>query len=360
MIKNDTLDNLHADMRRANMAPTWKYISEFVSKEPNVMYRPWLWRWNDVIPLLMRAGDLITPERGAERRSMEHHNPDLPGSFSASHTIATAFQLVQAGEHAPAHRHMAGAIRFAAQSKGGEVFTRVEGEPLRMEQNDLVLTPTWTWHEHENRTEHDIIWLDALDFPLVNLMRTSIFEPGETRNCDDRPTDFSERRLSNFRPLGWGGYPNLHSVLRYPWEDMSNALTAERGATGCPYEGIIMEYVNPANSGPTLPTMTCRAQLLLSGQHLKARRSTTSTVCYVISGTGTTIINGQTFDWGPGDVFVVPTWAWCEHRCGDEDAFLFSISDRPAIEALGMYREQPLDETHGHQAITGAFEPMAV
>lgn len=355
MIENDTLDHLHEDMRAANMAPTWKYISEFVSKEPNVTYRPWLWRWDDVFPLLMRAGDLITPERGAERRSMEHHNPDLPGSFSASHTIATAFQLVRAGEHAPAHRHVAGAIRFAAKSKGGEVYTRVEGEPLRMEENDLVLTPSWAWHEHENRTEDDIIWLDALDFPIVNLMRTSIFEPGESRNCADRPADFSERRLSNFRPYGWGVYPNSHSVLRYPWEDMRAALLAECDNAGCPFEGVIMEYVNPANSGPTLPTMTCRAQLLRANEHTKARRSTTSTVSYVISGTGTTIINGTAFKWGPGDVFVCPTWAWTEHRCGADDAFLFSISDRPTIDALGMYREQPLEEGGGHQEVTGAF-----
>ena len=67
MLKNDSLDQLHVDMADANMAPTWKYISDFVSREPRETYRPWLWRWDNVIPLLMRAGDLITPDRGAER-----------------------------------------------------------------------------------------------------------------------------------------------------------------------------------------------------------------------------------------------------------------------------------------------------
>ncbi|MEC9268319.1 MAG: cupin domain-containing protein [Pseudomonadota bacterium] len=356
MLKNDSLDLLHEDMRAANMAPTWKYISDFVTKEPRTSYRPWLWRWNDVIPLLMRAGDLITPERGAERRSMEHHNPDLPGSYSASHTIATAFQLVRAGERAPAHRHMAGAIRFAAKSRGGAVYTRVEGEPLRMEENDLVLTPSWTWHEHENETEHDIVWLDALDFPLVNLMQASLFEPGEAGNCPPRPGDFSERRLGLFRPSGWGDYPDTHPVLRYPWADMRAALLAERDSEGSPYDGIILEYVNPTNSGPTLPTMTCHAQLLRAGEDTLAHRMTTSTVVYVISGVGTTVINGIQFDWSPGDVFVIPTWAWHEHRCGAEDAFLFSITDRPALAALGMVREQPFEANGGRQTVTGTFD----
>ena len=60
------LEALHAELAAANMAPTWKYVSEFVSRQPRTSYRPWLWKWHDVIPLLMRAGDLITPERGLE------------------------------------------------------------------------------------------------------------------------------------------------------------------------------------------------------------------------------------------------------------------------------------------------------
>jgi gentisate 1,2-dioxygenase len=116
---NDSLDLLHADLAAAHMAPTWVHVSEFVAAEPRVSYRPWLWHWDDVIPLLERAGDLITPDRGAERRSMEHVNPDLRLQFATSHSIATALQLVRAGERAPAHRHAAAAVRFAARSRGG-------------------------------------------------------------------------------------------------------------------------------------------------------------------------------------------------------------------------------------------------
>ena len=211
---HQALEALHQDMAAANMAPTWKYVSDFVAKEPRVGFRPWLWRWDDVLPLLMRAGDLITPERGAERRSMEHVNPDLKSAYSTSHTIATAFQLVRAGEQAPAHRHAAAAIRFAARSQGGSVYTRVQGERLLMSEFDLLLTPAGTWHEHANETEHDIVWLDALDFPLVNLLQASVFEPGDGATSAHKPDDFSRQHLGLYRPVGWSPYPESHPIMR--------------------------------------------------------------------------------------------------------------------------------------------------
>lgn len=352
------LEALHVDMRRANMAPTWKYVSDFVAKEPRVGFRPWLWRWGDVLPLLMRAGDLITPERGAERRSMEHVNPDLKSAYCTSHTIATAFQLVRAGEQAPAHRHAAAAIRFAARSQGGCVYTRVQGERLMMQEFDLLLTPAGTWHEHANETEHDIVWLDALDFPLVNLLQASVFQPGDGETCEHKPDDFSRQHLGLYRPVGWSAYPEGHPVMRYPWVEMKAALDAAvtAGASGCAFDGIVMAYVNPVNSGPTLPTLSCCAQLLRPQEHTEAHRATSSTVYFVISGTGATVINGAIYRWGPGDVFVVPNWTWHEHLNGEGASYLFSITDEPVMKSLGMYREQAHASGGSHQAITGEFD----
>jgi len=352
------LEALHADLARANMAPTWKYVADFVAKEPRVGFRPWLWRWDDVLPLLMRAGDLITPERGAERRSMEHVNPDLKSAYSTSHTIATAVQLVRAGERAPAHRHAAAAIRFAARSQGGAVYTRVQGERLMMEPFDLLLTPAGTWHEHANETEHDIVWLDALDFPLVNLLQSSVFEPGDGETCEPKVDDYSRQQLGLYRPVGWSAYPESHPIMRYPWVEMKAALdaAAASGATGSPFDGIIMGYTNPVNSGPTLPTLSCRAQLLRSQEHTQAHRATSSTVYFVIEGQGSTVIDGAHYRWGPGDVFVVPNWAWHEHINGEGDAYLFSITDEPVMRTLGLYREQAHTASGPHQAVTGEFD----
>jgi len=54
---------------------------------------------------------------------------------------------------------------------------------------------------------------------------------------------------------------------------------------------------------------------------------------------------------------VVPTWAWHEHgSAAGQEAVLFSVQDRPAMEALGLYREQAYEEHDGRQPVTSVFE----
>ena len=77
------------------------------------------------------------------------------------------------------------------------------------------------------------------------------------------------------------------------------------------------------------------------GEKLKARRVTGSSVFHVVRGNGRTVIDGKPFDWSKGDIIALPSWAQHAHEnTGGEDAILFSISDRPVIEALGFYREE--------------------
>jgi gentisate 1,2-dioxygenase len=70
----------------------------------------------------------------------------------------------------------------------------------------------------------------------------------------------------------------------------------------------------------------------------------------VVEGHGRAIVTSDaapsasthTFDFGPRDHFVVPSWARLVLEA-DDDAILFSFSDRPAQQALGLWREQRLD-----------------
>ena len=354
---DSALDQLHGELADAYVIPTWIFAPQIVGQQPAVGYRPYLWKWQRMHELLMRAGELITPERGAERRSIDHVNPDLVAHNSTSHTLATAFQLVKPGETAPAHRHAAGAIRFTVKSAGGDVYTTVQGEKLVMDQFDLVLTPKWMWHEHENRTDHDIIWLDALDYPFVNLMRASFFEPhSEDRRNATKPTGYTNDRVGLVRPAGWESYPEEVPLVRYTWSETSAAIEKMRGEAGSPVDGVIMEYVNPFTSGPTLPTMSCRVQLLRPDEHTSCHRETASTIYYVMRGAGFSVVDGVKFAWGAGDVLVVPPWAWHEHATTDGDAFLFSITDKPILDTFGYYREESAASGREHQEITSDFD----
>ena len=70
-------------------------------------------------------------------------------------------------------------------------------------------------------------------------------------------------------------------------------------------------------------------------------RSTDGTVHVCLEGEGEAEIAGQTWRFAENDVFVVPSWHALRLRAG-RDALLFSYSDRPVQQALGLWREQRL------------------
>jgi gentisate 1,2-dioxygenase len=43
-------------------------------------------------------------------------------------------------------------------------------------------------------------------------------------------------------------------------------------------------------------------------------------------------------EWGPKDIFVAPSWKPVVHEA-DADSVLFSFSDRPVHEKLGVWRD---------------------
>jgi gentisate 1,2-dioxygenase len=46
-------------------------------------------------------------------------------------------------------------------------------------------------------------------------------------------------------------------------------------------------------------------------------------------------------EWNQGDCFAVPSWEWHRHENPLQDeAILFSITDRPLKESLGFYWEE--------------------
>jgi len=106
-----------------------------------------------------------------------------------------------------------------------------------------------------------------------------------------------------------------------------------------PVHGIKMQYVNPATGGYPMPTIAAFLQLLPRGFETTSSRSTDATIVCVAEGRGTSRVGDQIFTWGPRDVFVMPSWAPVAHTA-DEEAVLFSFSDRPAQKSLGLWREQ--------------------
>jgi gentisate 1,2-dioxygenase len=137
--------------------------------------------------------------------------------------------------------------------------------------------------------------------------------------------------------------PLFSPLMLYSWEQTREALHDLRNHDGSPYDGICLEYTHAQTGGPVLPTMSCRVQMIRKGEKTKAKRVTGSSVFHVVQGRGRSVINGTAFDWQKGDIIALPSWAQHDFaNAGGEEAILFSISDRPVIEALGLYREELL------------------
>ena len=131
------------------------------------------------------------------------------------------------------------------------------------------------------------------------------------------------------------------------------ALEQAAGLPADPFDDVVLEYRNPVNGGPAMTTMGMRLQKLRAGAHTRARRHTGSKLYYVVRGRGTTVVDGQAYEWNAGDFLAVRPWAWHEHLNGSaQDAVLFQVNDIPAMAALGYYAEEEFADNGGHQTLT--------
>jgi len=307
--------------------------------DPKTRVKPHLWKWHDIYDSLVQAKDKISVASGSvERRVIRLVNPGMAESEMTSHTILLSFQLIQPGEVAPAHRHTMSAFRFILQGHGA--YTNVDGNKMVMQDGDLILTPGGCWHEHAHEGDENMVWIDGLDVPFVQALQQISFDPYKGRLPVKEAIDPALFHGMT-RPVGatTGETPQ---VLHYHWRDTYPALQKLARTTGNPYDGAALEYVNPANGGPTLPTMSCRVQMLRPSEKTKSHRHTSTSIYHAFRGSGTTLINGEPFHWQKGDTFIVPLWSWHEHvnASSSDDAILFSMHDEPILKAFGLYREE--------------------
>jgi gentisate 1,2-dioxygenase len=330
--------DLYRRLDQKSTAPLWEVLSKLVPPEPQPATVPYVWRFDEMRPLLHEAAGLITPKE-AERRVLVLENPGLRGASQITQSLYAGLQMILPGEVAPSHRHAASALRFVIEGEGA--YTAVDGERTTMRPGDFILTPSWTFHDHGNPGSVPVVWLDGLDVPIVNLFDTSFSEhhPEETQPVAREEGDALARYGANLLPLEYQS-PRLSApIFNYPYERSRQALERLRGAGDWhPAHGLKLQYTNPATGGYPMPTIGAFLQLLPSGFNGTAYRATDATVYCVVEGRGSSRIGETTLTWGPHDVFVVPSWAPVAHSAQDE-AVLFSFSDRPAQKALGLWRE---------------------
>lgn len=320
-----------------NMGPLWEVFKQRFPPQPAPQMVPALWRYDEMRPLLLEAGRLLTPEE-AERRVLVLENPALRGTTQITNSLYAGLQLLLPGETAPCHRHVASALRFVIEGTGA--YTAVNGERTTMHPGDFILTPSWSWHDHGNPADEATIWLDGLDMPLVNLMDTAFGERPPAPPDDVPEGDSFARYGSTLLPADFVPARPSSPLFAYPYTRSRETLDrVHRHGPLHESHGVKMRFANPATGGYPMPTMAAFLQLLPAGFHGVAYRQTDATVYCVVEGRGRTRVGDTTLTWAEHDIFVTPSWVPVSHEAFGE-AVLFSMSDRPAQQALGLWREE--------------------
>lgn len=306
-----SLEQLYERLASTAMGAGWNKPTPSLWSEPRKTFVPMHWSYGAAKPALDVAGRLIDTTL-AERRNLILANPIECNTYGTSRTLVAAYQMVLGGERARTHRHSPNALRLIVDTQQG-AFTIVDGVRVPMSPGDVVLTPAWSWHGHANESEAPAYWIDFLDAPLVQLLEPMFFE--QHPDGFETATETVEQ-----------------SPMLYRWVDVEPALAK------APADPRYGRRVN-LDAGTQLSTIALTMLGLDAGTTTTPLRTTANVIYAVVSGEGTSEIDGSRFTWSRGDVFVAPAWRPHTHRA-DEDAVLLRVSDEPLQAKLGLLREE--------------------
>ena len=335
---NAARERYYDEIRPLNLAPLWNVLKGLVPAQPVPAAKPCKWAWNEVYPQLLRSGGLISAEE-AERRVLVLENPGLPGKSKITDTLYGGLQLILPGETAPAHRHTQSALRFVLHGSGA--YTAVDGEKTPMQRGDFIITPHWTWHDHGHEGSEPVVWLDGLDVPLVSFLRAGFREEytQKAQTTSQAAGESAARFGSGLLPLDYVPHGLTSPLFSYPYARSREAIEVQaRSAPPDPHLGVCLRYVNPVTGGWTMPTIGTVLRYYPQGFTTRPYRSTDSTVLVGLEGEAEIRVAGTTMRIGPNDIAVVPGWSeWTV--AAQQDTVVFSYSDRPVHEKLGLLRE---------------------
>lgn len=335
---------LYAEMAPLNLTPLWEVLHALVPPRPNSPCMPAYWNYEKIRPFLQRSGEVITAEE-AVRRVLILENPALRGKSAVTQSLYAGLQLILPGEIAPSHRHTQSALRFIVEGTGA--YTAVNGERTTMHPGDFIITPSWTWHDHGNEAIEPVVWLDGLDIPIISFLDAGFAENGAAKSQAITRTEGSSFASygHNMAPVrGDAPFGQTSPIFSYPYERSREALDQlERHAEIDPWDGFKLRYLNPLTGGTPMPTIQPFLQRLPAGFAGQPWRQTDGAVYSVVEGAGAATLEGPTgtvrFDFSARDHFVVPSW-YSLRLESTPGCVLFSYSDRPVHQALGIHREE--------------------
>lgn len=310
--KTQSLEEIYPILASLRATPGWHKKRASLWHEPRTDFTPQHWSYAICRTAIDQAGQWISTEL-AERRNTLLFNPVGDNDYDTVRTMVAAYQMIQPGEYARAHRHSPNAMRLILDAGPG-CYTVVDGVELPMQSGDFLLTPGRCWHSHYNEeaAAANAYWIDFLDVPLVHLLEPMFFEehPQGYQPVDARADEHE-----------W----------YFPAARTSSLLAAQPEIDGL--RRLILD------TQAHIPTMEISYLGLTSGCSIAFLADTASRILAITQGQGTAKIGHLDIAWQRGDVIAVPAWTDFA-LTADGEGQVMEVSDRPLIEKLGFFRQK--------------------
>ena len=311
------------------------------------------------------------PFRGSRR--VEVVNPALMGNGGLYPAVTVSINVLLPGERTTPHRHNSSVVNFPIQGSGRSV---IGGRTIEWGKYDTFSTPPWMVHQHINDTDEIQVRLSYSNSGLLDLLGVHVYEETEDLDPNQPLGDaIAEGELSaRGETIGDDGAalltyeqlispdPPYQPALYWPYAEIHRRLQALR-ALGQEYKGRRLFLMYDRTTGRTqgttstfFATITMRPAGIVDEPH----RHTSAAVNYIFTGRGWSIVGGQRYEWGAGDLMLTaPGWMNHGHATYEgDDVYELTIQDSPLQIAVGslLWVENLKDERTEALGVTKGYE----
>ncbi len=326
-------------LTKLNLVPLWPSLRGVMpANKPRPHTVPTLWKYQDIKPLLLQAGEL-TPIEKAERRVLVLANPGHTlEKMQASPAMYLGMQLLLPGEWAASHRHTPNAIRMIVEGEGA--YTTVEGEKCYMSRGDLILTPTGLWHEHGHDGQDPVVWLDVLDLPLAYYLEVSYHNDGVKQEHVNESTETFYTTGGVVPSPMFERSKKQYPMYRYPWTHVRQTL--ENMAQVKPLvEMVSVTYINPETGDDAENILGFYAMMLRPNQTIQLPVRSPSIVFHVIEGACEIQIESNNYSLLQADTCCAPGYTPVTLKNSlNQPTFLFMTDETPLHRKLGVFENR--------------------
>jgi len=330
-------------------------------------------------PLLITKAEIDAEiERLAEgsfrgSRRAEIVNPALMPSGSLYPAVTVSLNVLLPGERTQPHRHNSSVVNFCIQGSGTSV---IGGRTISWTKWDTWSTPPWMVHQHVNDTDEIQVRLSYSNSGLLDLLGVHVFEdtgdldPNQPMGDPEAERELSARgetinddgaALLTYEQL-ISPEPPYQPALHWEYRKIHDRLQHLR-ALGQEYKGrrlfLMYDRTTGRSQGTTstfFATITMRPAGIVDEPH----RHTSAAINYIFTGRGWSIVGGQRYEWGAGDLMLTaPGWMNHGHATYEgDDVYELTIQDSPLQIAVGslLWVENLRDDRTEALGVTQGYE----